>query len=372
VLLASHRYYPSAGGTEQHVRHLAEGLVRRGVEVTVVTSLEAGLVADETIAGVQVHRLPLRPLDGIRVPTGYLRYLRAFDADLFHLQGNRIWCADFYFPWARVFGWPQVLTGHGFYQWEIHPSAVDRLYFRRYFPWAVNAFDRYVTLTDHEHQLLRAWGVPAARLAYIPHGIDPADFAVEPPGVAELRASWGIRRKLVGVYAGGFYENKRVDRLIEGLAPVRDAWALVVLGHDVPGSKYDRSYCERLAAERGVELHVIGPVAREQVIQSIFASDAILLGSEYEGFGLLPVEAMAAGRPFVAFAAGAAEQLARSGGGVAVRTPQEMAAALQALESSEARTEMSRKGRLALPDYSSDVMVGRYLELYRGVLNAVR
>jgi glycosyltransferase involved in cell wall biosynthesis len=370
VLLASHRYYPSAGGTEQHVRHLSEGLARRGVDVTVVTSLEAGLVAEETIAGVKVRRLPLHKVAGVRIPKGYLRFLRNFRADLFHLQGNRIWCADFYFPWARFFRWPQVLTGHGFYQWEIHPRARDRWYFRRYFPWAVRAFDRYVTLTEHERELLLRWGVPSEKLAYIPHGIDPADFATEPPAVAELRKSWGVERKLVAVYAGGFYENKRVDRLIEAVAAVKDTWALVALGHDVPGSRFDRAYCERLAHDRGVEFHAVGPVSRQDTIRAIFAADAVLLGSEYEGFGLLPVEAMAAGRPFVAFDAGAARQLSLTGGGNVVRSVPEMTLALQELTEAGARRRIGEAGRRGMSGYTSEVMVDRYLDLYSAILAA--
>jgi glycosyltransferase involved in cell wall biosynthesis len=368
ILLASHRYYPSAGGTEQHVRHLAEGLAVRGHSVTVVTAREPGLSGDEEIAGVRVHRIPLRRVGGVRMPMGYHRFLRSQNPDLFHLQGNRIWCADFYFPLARLYRWPQLLTGHGFYQWELHPGRVDRWYFSRYFPWAVGGFDRYVTLTPHERALLRGWGVPERRLAYIPHGIDPAEFVRPPPGVPELRASWKIRTPLIAVYAGGFFENKRVDRLVQALAPVRERWGLVALGADVPGSPYDRAYCERLAQRLGVEFEAIGSVTRLDTIRAIFASDAVVLGSEYEGFGLLPVEAMAAGKPFVAFDAGAAPELARTGGGVAVTTIPAMSEALLELDDPGRRATVGRLGRAGLTEFSSDVMVGRYVELYQTVL----
>ncbi|HEV2448908.1 MAG TPA: glycosyltransferase, partial [Thermoplasmata archaeon] len=121
VLLASHRYFPVAGGTERVVQTIAEGLVAAGHRASVITQAEPGAPEREELRGVQVHRIPVRRFAGVRFPRGYLRTLRSIPADLFHLHGNRIWCADFYFPKAKRFSWPSVLTGHGFYQYEMHP-----------------------------------------------------------------------------------------------------------------------------------------------------------------------------------------------------------------------------------------------------------
>ncbi|MCI4317763.1 MAG: glycosyltransferase, partial [Thermoplasmata archaeon] len=101
LLFACHRYYPVPGGSERMVQTLAEALVRRGHSATVVTQGEPGSPVEEELNGVRITRLRVRPFAGIRFPAGYLRFLRRFDADVFHLTGNRIWCADFYFPLAH-------------------------------------------------------------------------------------------------------------------------------------------------------------------------------------------------------------------------------------------------------------------------------
>jgi glycosyltransferase involved in cell wall biosynthesis len=52
-------YQPAIGGLERFVALLSEELARRGHEVHVVTSAVPGLPVAETVAGVNVHRLPL-------------------------------------------------------------------------------------------------------------------------------------------------------------------------------------------------------------------------------------------------------------------------------------------------------------------------
>jgi D-inositol-3-phosphate glycosyltransferase len=370
VLLASHRYAPVPGGTERVVQSIAEGLVAAGHRASVITQIEPGTPAEETLNGVDVHRIRMRHWGGIRFPVGYRRALRTIEADLFHLHGNRIWCADFYFPRAQSFGWPQVLTGHGFYQYEMHPRWRDRYYFERYLPRVVRRFDAYTPDTEREAEQLRSWGAPADRLRVVPLGVSLDEFRTPPPASEGVREHYGIGRPRLAVYAGGFFENKRVDRLIRGLAPVRDRWSLLAIGRDLPDSPYNRSRCAQLASELGVEFHAPGVVPREEALAAIFASDAVVLGSQYEGFGLLPVEAMAAGRPFVGYDAGAVSMLAATGAGFCVRSPEEFARALSSLEEAGERERRGKLGASAAAEYSEAAMVRRYLAVYDEVIRA--
>jgi glycosyltransferase involved in cell wall biosynthesis len=106
-------------------------------------------------------------------------------------------------------------------------------------------------------------------------------------------------------------------------------------------------------------------VSRAEALGAIYAADAYVQGSAFEGFGISLLEAMAAGRPFVAFDAGAARELSATGAGICVRSEGEMARALTTLP--ERSEELGRLGRAAVRDYSSDQMLDRILELYRSV-----
>ncbi len=134
VVAACHRYHPVPGGSEKIAQILAEASARAGHHVTVVTQAEPGVPAREELHGVEVIRLPMRVRRGIRFPHRYLQTLRALNPDLLHVHGNRIWCADFYLPVARLFPWAQLGTGHGFYQVRGQPPSVGRLVLRALLP----------------------------------------------------------------------------------------------------------------------------------------------------------------------------------------------------------------------------------------------
>ena len=368
VVLASHRYHPVPGGTERMAQLLAENLVAQGHRATVITQREPGVPASESLNGVEVIRLPVRTIAGVRVPSGYREALRRSGGDLFHLHGNRIWCADFYFPFARSFAWPQLLTGHGFYQYAVHPKPWDRWYFERYLPRALRAFDAYACLTDHEQRQLEGWGVPTTKLTQISEGVDLREFESSALSSGEMRRRWGLRAPLVAVYAGGFFENKRVDRLIEAVARVRETWGLVLLGRDLPGSPFNAAFCQRRAHELGVEVVVRGPVAREELVASFLSADAVVSASAYEGFGVTIAEAMAAGRPFVAWRTGAIGQMADSGAGFAVESLDGFVSALQKLGNADLRSQLGDRGRTASVRWSTDTMLADYLRLYEKML----
>jgi glycosyltransferase involved in cell wall biosynthesis len=366
LVLSVLRYLPALGGSTRVVQLLAEGVAARGHDVTVVTQEEPSAPGSETINRVKIHRLRMRHLAGFRVPRGYLQLLRHLDADVFHLHGNRIWCADYYFPFVRSFGWNQVLTPHGFYHYWMRPGALRWLYYDQYFRRRIRAFDRYIALTAGERDQVLGWKFPPEHLALVPNGIDPNEFATASVGIDATRAGWGLGTPHVGVYVGGLYDNKRVDRVIRSLASTGGTWGLVVFGPDVPGTPFDLAHCDRLARELHVPVRFLGPQSREVVVRSIAAADAYLQGSAFEGYGIALLEAMAAGVPFVAFDAGAARDLAATGAGFAVTSEAEMAARLPELLAH--RDGMVRAARAAIPNFTADRMVDRHLELYRSIV----
>ena len=370
LVFCCHSYFPAVGGSERFVQGLAEGAARHGHETTVVTRQDPGTAAREEVGGVSVVRLRMRNFAGFHLPRRYRATLRELRPDLVHLIGNRVWAADYYLPHAGSFPWAQLMTGIGFYQYEMHGRWWDRWYFERYLPRRVRHLDRYVASTEHERDQLLGWGVPPSRLSLVPLGIPLAEFPAVPTPSAGLPAEWGVGTPFLAFYAGGFYENKRVDRLVRSVAATGGQWGLVGVGRDVPGSPCSRAVVERLAAGLGARARFEETIDRARFLATLRAADVAVLGSAYEGFGLFLVEAMAMGRPFVAYRTGIAPELAANGAGVVVDTEAEFTDALRQLEDPAVRARMGTAGRALVPTYSLERELEQYLGLYDATLAA--
>lgn len=363
LLLTSHRLFPHVGGTEIAVDHLARCFAARRHDVTVVTSAEEGAPAREARHGYAIERVPVRSVGHFRVPPREYRarVLRG-DHDLAHLHGQRVWSTDHLFPYLRHARNALVLTPHGFAQWHRRRRPiVDAGYYRLALPRALRRIPCVTALTQREKEDLLGWGVDEDRVVVIPDGYDPREFAALPSG---FRARFGFApdEKLL-LYAGGFYPNKRVDRLVDACAGL-DA-TLVVLGADADGS---RALVEAQARAAGTRLRVLGRIPREDVLSAYKEADLFLLGSDFEGFGLVLLEAMAAGLPFVSTPCGAAPELAATGAGLVLPGTAEMREAVRALLADPARRrDMGRRGQTAAPGYAWETVADRYLTLFEEV-----
>ena len=364
LVLSSHSYFPAVGGVERLIQSIAEGAAEQGIDTTVVTRQDPGTARREQLHGVNIVRIPVVRVGGFHIPRGYRSTLRSLRPDVLHLSGNRVWSVDFYLPFAGTFDWAQVMTGHGFYQYEMHRRPWDRWYFERYLPRRIRRFEVYAASIEHERAQLLSWGVAAERVELVPDGIPLGEFAEPRSDAATVRARWGLKTPLVAFYAGGFYENKRVDRLVRAVAATGGSWGLVATGRDLPDSPYSREKVRRLASEVRASALFRDIVPRPEFLDSIAAADAVVLGSSYEGFGLFLLEAMAMGRPFVAYRTGVAPDLAARGAGFCVDSEAEFVGALRQLEDPGLRARMGARGREVVHDYSIERVVRRYLAIY--------
>jgi glycosyltransferase involved in cell wall biosynthesis len=379
VRIAVHRYRPDVGGTELMAEMMATAMATKGHDVEVVTLRTGPTPPDERLtvpggAGLpgstptyRVRRLDFLPKP-IRMPVGYWRVLRE-PTDLLHVFGNRIWNSDFFLPIARRLPYPKVLTGQNFYQYYMHPNFWNDLYARRYFPRMAEGVDCYVVQTLQEQEQIRRWGF-RGRLALIPHTVDVSEFPLDPELGRSFRSDHGLGTELVLLSAGGYAPNKRMDRVIEGVALAKSRWRLVLTGADWPGHAADLAHCRRLAERLGVRPLFLGegsPVPRAEVIRAFLACDVYAQGSSYEGYGGAVQEAMTVERPFVAFETGAMSEFQAAGAGYSVRTTEEFAARLDELAASDTdRRRLGEAGRSdVLAHRSKVVTMNAYDQLFR-------
>ncbi len=276
---------------------------------------------------------------------------------------------------ARRLGIPVVQTFHALgvvkrrHQGDRDTSPPTRIEAERGIAGAV---DRVIaTCTDEVFELVRQ-GADRRRLTVVPCGVDVERFT--PDGPAEPRRD-DDRHRLVA--ACRLVERKGIGDVVTALAAVPDAELHVAGGPDRSALAADpeAARLRRLAAELGVADRLVlrGRVGRDAMPALLRSADAVVCAPWYEPFGIVPLEAMACGRPVVATAVGGQIDSVVdgvTGVHVAPRDPAALAAALRALlDHPERRAALGRAGvRRARERFAHDRVAAATRDVYEQVV----
>jgi len=211
-------------------------------------------------------------------------------------------------------------------------------------------------------------GTPAAKLLYIPNGVDTVRFRTPSRGRAAVMAElgWDAARPLV-LAVGRLEPEKNYELLIRAIGRVRsnrpDVACLLV------GDGSRRDGLARLVTSLGLGEAVKLAGARGDIPDLLAAADVFVISSLKEGLPVSLLEAMAAGKAIVATAVGGVPEALRDGeNGALVESGDEegMARAVAALLGDDALRV--RFGRAAAADaestYAIEKVVGKIEALY--------
>jgi glycosyltransferase involved in cell wall biosynthesis len=264
------------GPWEQFASLLTEGLVERGVEVTLFAtgdSQTAGRLASVVSQGYSEDPdANAKVVECLHIAHVFER---AAEFDLIHNS------FDFLpLTYSALVETPVLTTIHGFSSAAILPV------YRRY-----NATSAYVAISEADRDPSLEY------LATIHHGIDTDSFALQPrPGSYLL-------------FFGRIHPDKGT---VEAIAAA-DQVGLPLL---IAGIVQDQRYFDERVAPRvdGERVRFLGPVGRAERSELLGGARALLhlIGFE-EPFGFSVVEAMACGTPVVAFRRGSMPELIEHG-----------------------------------------------------------
>ena len=377
-----------AGGQNVHVAALATELGHRGLEVVVHTrrddpslprrvALAPGVTVEHVDAGPPLpvpkdELLPYMDEFAARLARSWLRQPPDLVHAHFWMSG---WAA---LAAARPLGVPVVQTFHALgvvkrrHYGHKDTSPPERLDVEAA---VLESVDRVVaTCSDELFELLRLGG-EFQRISVVPCGVDVERF--RPDGPAERRRP-GLRR-LVAV--SRLVERKGVGNVISALAEVPGCELVVAggpeasqLGRDAESRRL-WALAESLGVADRVELR--GRVGRDDLPALIRSADAVVCVPWYEPFGIVPLEAMACGRPVVASAVGGLIDTVVDGvTGIHVppRRPDRVAAAVRALFDDPGLVQSlgAAGARRAATRYSWSRVADATLEAYGAVIGSRR
>ena len=214
----------------------------------------------------------------------------------------------------------------------------------------------------------------------IPPGVDTGTIVpLEAPERRAARARLGLpRRGPLVVSVSRLVPRKGMDVLIEAAARLAPSYPDLVVA--IGGEGRELARLRRLAGQSPLTVEVLGPVSDEDRSALLGAADVFVmacrnrwLGLEQEGFGIVFLEAAAAGVPQIAGDSGGASEAVLDGvTGLVVRSPQDPGAVAEALRSLLAdpnrRRRMGRAARSRVTEsFDNDVLASRLAEALAGV-----
>ncbi|HYN07846.1 MAG TPA: glycosyltransferase family 1 protein [Vicinamibacterales bacterium] len=182
------------------------------------------------------------------------------------------------------------------------PNRAALLYARTVMTLAARRARRVLTVSNaSKDDILKYLNVPASKVEVIYNALDERlEKPPTPEDVARVRERYQLTSPFI-LYTGNIKPHKNVDRLIEAYSMLRprgfEHVKLLIIGDEI--SKYPN--LRRLTHRFQLHKHVrfLGFVPDQTLAVLYELASVFVFPSLYEGFGLPPLEAMAAGTPVV-------------------------------------------------------------------------
>ncbi|MEV0807598.1 glycosyltransferase family 4 protein [Micromonospora sp. NPDC050200] len=329
VLMLSWEYPPVlVGGLGRHVHALSVALAAAGHEVTVVTRHAEGAPLEEYADGVRILRAAEDPVT-FPLATGSLlawtmafnhtltrAALRATESGTYDVIHAHDWLvAHTAITLREHLDVPLVSTIHateaGRHQGWL-PEEMNRT-IHGVEQWLTGESGRVIACSGYmRDQVTRLFEVPAGRVDVVPNGVDDRAWHARPRAVASARARFAGDGPLVG-YAGRLVYEKGVQHLVHAVPYLRGRHPglRVVIAGDGPYREELVDQTRRL--DLGDTVRFAGFLDATQLPAVLAATDATVVPSMYEPFGMVALEAAAAGAPLAVASTGGLAEIVEPG-----------------------------------------------------------
>ncbi len=294
--LFSALYAPHMGGVESYTAGLAKELAAQGKRVIVVTSRLSTEHPEHEIQadGVEVFRLPCRPLMGGRLPwpARNARHAQLLD-EVAKAKPTRVAINTRFYGhsldgarFARKIGAQAIVIEHGSAHLSLGNALADR---------AVEAYEHHVTeriknfnypffgVSEACLQWLRHFGIEGCGV--VPNSVDMQAYAAA-ASKRDFRAELSVNKdEILVVSIGRLVPEKGITALLDAAAQLQGQGFVFAFAGDGP-------LLEEVKSAQG-RVHSLGRLDTSEVAALLRASDAYCLPSRSEGFATTLLEACA-------------------------------------------------------------------------------
>ena len=308
VLVIAEVFPPAQGGSGRWLWELYRRL--RDIDVRVIAGDIANAAAFDKTARLPIVRIPLTFRSwGICNPRGAFSYLRALVRLIPIVTRTRpdaIHCGKC-LPeglLAAVIGAFTAIPFYCFAHGEELTLAADSRELGALTRFVLRRASMVIANSEHtKHMLHQRWGVPEDRITVLHPGVDTTRFVPRSPD-ASIRERLGWTGRRVVLTVGALQKRKGQDMMIRALPIIRRKFPDVL--YAIVGEGWEHAYLEQVVRETGVGdvVQFLGIPNDDRLIECYQQCDVFVLpnrqvGWDFEGFGIVLLEAQACGRPVI-------------------------------------------------------------------------
>ncbi len=366
----------NGGGTAERTVQMSKSLVKSGVECTILT-LDLGLTPEflKGLKNINIITLPCinkrfyfpKPsLDLIKIVMNLVR-----DADLIHIMGHWTMINALVYFSVRRFKKPYVvcpagampLFGRSKWLKKLYNVIVGRRIMRNALAW--------IAITPAEFSYFESFGIPASRVTVIPNGISQEDFLEQ--NTKAFRYSKGLSDHPIILFVGRLNYIKGPDLLIQAFLLIRRLIPDVHLVFAGPDEGM-RSALLEMAKQEGIleRVHFLGYVGGDEKSAAYHAASVLVVPSRQEAMSIVVLEAGICGTPVIVTDQCGFSEIKSLDPALEVPASAEGIAngLIYLLTRPGKREEVASSFKAFVSQrYSWDVIIEKYLRLYKGLLN---
>lgn len=335
VLMLSWEYPPVVvGGLSRHVHALARTVAALGHEVAVLCRHPAGTnsrthpTTDTTVDGVRVVRVAEDPphltfhedLVAWTLAMGHAmsraghQLLREWRPDVVHAHDWLVTHPSI--ALAEAANAPLLATIHATEAgrhsgWLSHRHS-QQIHSVEW--WLANRADALITCSKAmRSEVVSLFDVPGEGITVLHNGIESPTWEVADHDIARARRAYGRLDAPLLLYFGRLEWEKGVQDLLAALPSIREQHPGTI--GVIAGSGTQEDWLLEQAEEHGIRdaVRFTGHLPDAELAALLAAADSVVLPSRYEPFGIVALEAAAAGTPLVASTAGGLGELVHDG-----------------------------------------------------------
>ncbi len=286
ILQVTNHFYPCIGGVESVILNLSKGLAAKGHSVDVVCLNKCAYSKEELpkkakLERINIFRIPSFDLIYYKIAQSVFGFIK--DYDLIHVHGIGFF-SDFLILTKIIHKKPVIISTHGgiFHTEKI--SLLKKFYFYVIQKALLRFADSVVAVSKSDRQL---FSKICKKVLLIENGIELKKFSV----------LGKKKEKNTFLFVGRISKNKRIDLLISIFADVikkMPSARLYVVGEDWEGMM---PKLKELSNNLGLKKNVFfkGKASDKELLKYYDRCQFFVSASQYEGFGISAIEAMAAG-----------------------------------------------------------------------------